>query len=165
MDTTDQALKTLKRFCAYQERCHTEARARLGELGVRGEEAERIICTLIEEDYLNESRFARSFARGKFRMKGWGRIRITHALEAKRLSARCIAEGLEEIDPEAYRQTLKKLARQKHASLPGERRPVRQSKTMRYLLAKGYESSLISAVLEGMEEDTGAGQGCGAVPP
>jgi regulatory protein len=156
MDTSDKALETLKRFCAYQDRCHSETRARLGQLGLWGEEAERIICTLIEEDYLNEARFARSFARGKFRMKGWGRIRIARALEAKQLSAPCIREGLQEIDPEAYQQTLEKLARQKYASLRGERRLARQSKTIRYLLAKGYESSLISGVLDAIREDPDA---------
>lgn len=148
MDSTDRALETLKRFCAYQDRCHNEVKARLRALGLWGDEAAAVIAALIEEDYLNEERFARSYARGKFRMKGWGRIRITRELEAREVSPWCIRKGLEEIDPGDYEKTLRKLARQKYASLKGEQPLRRKYKTTRYLLGRGYESALVGRVME-----------------
>jgi regulatory protein len=69
----EDALKKLQRYCAYQDRCHQEARRKLLDLGIYGDDLEEIISELISDNFLNEERFARSFARGKFRIKGWGK--------------------------------------------------------------------------------------------
>lgn len=148
MDTPSQALEKLKHFCSYQDRCHSEVKEKLWQLGLWGDDADQIMATLITEDYLNEERFARSFARGKFRMKKWGRKKITQALKAKKVSDYCIRKGLEEIDEEDYMESLTKLASGKYRLLKNEQYLRRKFKTSQYLLSKGYENELIREVME-----------------
>lgn len=141
--TKEQALQKLKQYCAYQERSHSEVRQKLWDLGVRRSEHDGIISTLIEEDYLNEERFAKAFAGGKFRMKGWGRKKIYHTLKEKQVGEYIIKKAIKEIDDEEYKKVLQELAEKKHASLKGEQYLVRKKKTMDYLLQKGYEPDLV----------------------
>ena len=103
-----EAKGKLEAYCAYQERCQWEVRKKLSEKGIRGEQAEELISGLITEGFLNEERFARAFSRGKFRMKNWGKHRIIHELKLRDISPRCIQDGLTEIDPEEYADTLRR---------------------------------------------------------
>jgi regulatory protein len=146
--TKEQALQKLKQYCAYQERCHYEVQQKLWDLGVWKSEHDEILSTLIEEDYLNEERFAKQYAGGKFRMKDWGRKKIYYALKEKKLSEYCIKKGLKEIDEAAYEKTLEQLAEKKYALLKEEQYLVRKKKTIDYLLQKGYEIELITRVVE-----------------
>lgn len=142
--TPEAALQKVKHFCAYQDRCHSEVKERLGEFGVWGSDADKILSQLIEENYLNEERFAAAFARGKFRMKQWGRVKITHQLKQKQVSAYCIRKGLTEIDDDEYLQTLDKLATTKVRSLSADKNIFsKKRKLTDYLLQKGYERDLI----------------------
>lgn len=143
-------LDKLKYFCSYQDRCHAEIKAKLSRLRVWGSEADEIMAALITEDYLNEERYARSFVRGKFRMKQWGRNKIVQALKQKQVSEYCIRKGLEEIEDEEYIQTLKKLASGKYQSLKNEPYLRRRFKATQYLMAKGYEPDLIHEILKGI---------------
>ena len=144
----EQALQKLKHYCSYQERCHAEVKEKLYSLGLFKKDVELVISQLIEENYLNEERFAQLFARGKFRMKQWGRIKIKHELKQKRISEYCIKKALKEIDETDYQKTLKKLTETKWKSLKSERNVfVKKNKTMNYLLQKGYEPTLIKEVL------------------
>jgi regulatory protein len=145
--TKEQALQKLRQYCSYQERSHYEAEQKLWELGVRRAEHDEIISTLIEEDYLNEERFAKQFAGGKFRMKDWGRKKIYYALREKKVSEYNIKKAMKEIDDEAYRKTLRDLAEKKYDSLKGEQYLVRKKKTMDYLMQKGFEPDLVTAAL------------------
>ncbi len=141
-------LKDIQHFCAYQERCHSEVRYKLLELSFRGEELEQAIASLISDDFLNEERFARSYCRGKFRMKQWGRQKIIQNLKQKQVSSYCIQKGLSEIDPEEYEKTIRSLAEKKMAELHKERLPrIRKQKVLRYLVQKGYEYDLVNEVL------------------
>lgn len=144
----EQALQKLRQYCAYQERSHSEVASKLYELGVRKIEHNEIIATLIEEDYLNEERFAKQFVGGKFRMKDWGRKKIYYALKEKKVSEYSIKIAMKEIDEEAYQQTLQELAEKKYNELKGEQYLVRKRKTIDYLLQKGYESELSSAAVK-----------------
>src|SRR3954470_11095456 len=99
--TPQQAKEKIQRYCAYQERCHQEVRHKLFEFGLYQSEVDEILTGLITDGFLNEERFAKAFAGGKFRMKKWGRIKITHELEARNISKNCIRTGLLEIDDEA----------------------------------------------------------------
>jgi regulatory protein len=148
MDSVIAALRKLKQFCAYQDRCHKEVNDKLWELGIKEAERNEIIATLITEGYLNEERFARSFAGGKFRMKRWGRKKIIQALRRHQISPYCIARGLEEIPDTDYRDTLLKLASDKYGLLKKHSYLTRKQHTFRYLLAKGYEAELIHEVLD-----------------
>jgi regulatory protein len=146
--TREQALQKLKHFCGYQERSHYEVKQKLWDLGVRKAEHDEIISNLIEEDYLNEERFAKQFAGGKFRMLEWGRKKIYYALKEKQVSEYNIKKGMKEISEEDYLKTLKSLAEKKYALLKGEQYMVRKKKTIDYLVQKGYESPLVSSVIE-----------------
>ena len=145
--TRDEALQKLRQYCIYQERSHYEAQQKLYELGIRKAEHDEIIATLIEEDYLNEERFAKQFAGGKFRMKEWGRNKIYYALREKRVSEYNIKKGLKEIDDEEYKKVLGELAEKKYESLRDEQYLVRRKKTVDYLLQKGFEPDLVTKAL------------------
>jgi regulatory protein len=144
--TKEQALQKLKHYCGYQERSHSEVREKLYSLGVYKKEHDWIISTLIEENYLNEERFAAAFAGGKFRMKQWGRVKIKYELKQRQVSDYSIKKAMKEIPEDEYIKTLKKLADEKYASLKGEQYLIRKKKTMDYLVQKGYEHDLIKTV-------------------
>lgn len=146
--TKEQALQKLKHFCGYQERCHNDVRERLFQLGVRRSDQDEIMATLIEENYLNEERFAIAFARGKFRMNEWGRIKIKAALKQKKISDYCINKALKQIEEKEYLQLLKKLSEKRYAFLKREQYLVRKKKTMDYLLQKGFERELVKEAVE-----------------
>lgn len=150
--TKEQALQKLRQYCAYQERSHFEVQQKLWDLGVRRADHEEIIASLIEDDYVNEERFALQFAGGKFRMKHWGRKKIYYGLKEKKVSEYSIKKALKAIDEQAYEATLKKLAEDKYASLKGEQHLIRKKKTQDYLLQKGYEPELIGKVLSWISE-------------
>ncbi len=145
--TKEQALQKLKHYCAYQERSHSEVKEKLYSLGVWKKDHDEITATLIEENYLNEERFAIAFAGGRFRIKQWGRVKIKYELKQKQVSEYCIKKALKQIEEEDYIKTLNKLAKEKYASLKTEQWMIRKKKTMDYLVGKGFESPLITTVL------------------
>jgi regulatory protein len=147
------ALQKLRQYCAYQERSHYEVLQKLWDLGVRKADHDEIITSLIEDDYLNEERFAIQFAGGKFRMKEWGRKKIWYALKEKKVSDYCIKKGLKSIDDESYEKTLNSLAEKKYVSLKGEQYLTRRKKTIDFLLQKGYEPELINKALNSLTEE------------
>ena len=152
--TKEQALQKLRHYCAYQERCHVEVKEKLYSFGLRKQMVEESIAQLIEEDYLNEERFAILFAGGKFRMKQWGRVKIKHALKQKQVSVYCINKALKELDAEDYDKTLHKLAKQKWSTIKGEgvNLFVKMGKTTDYLLQKGFESELVQQAVNRLKE-------------
>ena len=121
-------MQKLRQYCAYQERSHYEVQQKLYELGIRRQDQDEILAALIEEDYLNEERFAVQFVGGKFRMKDWGRRKIYFALKEKRVSDYSIKKALQQIDEEAYIAVLKELAEKKYESLKEEPWLVRKRK-------------------------------------
>lgn len=137
-----EARQKIYRYCAYQERCHHEVRNKLYELGLPRNEIEPLITDLITEGYLNEERFARSYAGGKFRMKKWGRLRIIRELEARGLTSYCIKAGLSEIDDEAYETTLHQLLEKKSALLDEENAFIKRDKLATYAIQKGFEPEI-----------------------
>jgi regulatory protein len=150
--TKEQALQKLKHYCGYQERSHSEVKEKLYELGVRRAEHDEITATLIEENYLNEERFAIAFAGGKFRMKQWGRVKIKYELKQKKVSDYCIKKAMKEISEEDYLKTLQKLADDKYESLKSEQYLIRKKKTMDYLMQKGFEPELVRKAVEKKKE-------------
>jgi len=142
--TKEEALQKLKHYCAYQERCHSEVKEKLYSLGVWKKDHDEIIAKLIEENYLNEERFAIAFAGGKFRIKQWGRVKIKYELKQKQVSDYSIKKALKQIDEEDYMKMLDKLTKEKYASLKSEQYFIRKKKAIDYLLAKGFEIELIN---------------------
>jgi regulatory protein len=143
--TKEQALQKAKHYCGYQERSHNEVKEKLHLLGLWKKDVEEVISTLIEENYLNEERYAVAFAGGKFRMKNWGRVKIKYELQQKKISAYCIKKAMKEIDDEDYKKTFSKLAELKWGSLKGEKNIfIKKRKTQDYLMQKGFEYELIN---------------------
>jgi regulatory protein len=147
------AILKLRHYCAYQERCHSEVKSKCFELGLHGEEVDEAIAALVTDNFLNEERFAKAFAGGKFRTKQWGRKKILAELKQRQVSAYCIKKGMAEIDEDDYEQVLTSLAAKKYASLKGEQYLKRKYKTMQYLLQKGYESDRIQEIVEQIAKD------------
>lgn len=138
-----QAREKIQRYCAFQERSHQEVRNKLYSYGLYRNDVEEILSNLITEGFLNEERFARAYAGGKFRMKKWGRIKITHALETKGVSPNCIRIGLTEIDGHDYKISLRNLLVQKKDNLQEENVFVLRDKLSSYAIRKGYEPDLV----------------------
>src|SRR5215204_7733202 len=119
--TKELAFQKIKHYCSYQERCHKEVKKKLYGFGLQKNDVETLIAQLIEENYLNEVRFAQLFAGGKFRMKQWGRGKIRHEMKQKKITEYCIQKGLKEINEEDYLKTLSKLASTKWKTLKSEK--------------------------------------------
>jgi len=141
------ALQKAEHFCAYQERSQQEVRDKLYSYGLAASDVEEVIGTLIESDFLNEKRFAFAYATGKFRQKGWGRIKIKQGLKFKKVSAPLIEKAIWQLDDEEYIEKLKVLL-QKKAAMLAEKDPYRRKhKLISYALTRGYENDLILSVL------------------
>ena len=146
--TPNQALPKIKQYCAYQERSHSEVKDKLYGFGLIKNDIEDIISKLIEENYLNEERFAIQFAGGKFRIKHWGKVKIKYELKKKQVSDYCIKKALAEIDNSEYKKTLYKLADIKLKSLKSEKNIfIKKRKLQDHLLMKGFELNLVKEIV------------------
>ena len=141
------AYPKIKHYCGYSERCHYEVREKLFGMGLVKKDVEILLSRLIEENYLNEERYAILFAGGHFRQKKWGKTKIIYALKQKRVSEQNIKRALKEIPEEDYTAALQKLAMVKWKSLKAEQRINREAKTSAYLLQKGYERPLVHQII------------------
>ncbi|HEX6226075.1 MAG TPA: regulatory protein RecX [Chryseolinea sp.] len=139
----DVVRKKIYHYCAYQERSHQEVKNKLYTLNLSTDEVDALITELIADGYLNEERFAKAFAGGKFRLKSWGKIKITNALEAKGLTKNCIRIGLKEIDDDDYRKTIESLLLKKAAHTDENNLFVLREKLATYAIQKGFEPELV----------------------
>ncbi len=139
----DEALAKLQRYCAYQDRCHKEVRTKLINIGIYGDVLEEIISELIQDNFLNEERFARSYARGKFRIRRWGKNKILRELKSRNISEYCIRKAMEEMETLNYEETLNQLIEKKWKESRETNVFKKRSKIAKYLAQKGYEYSLI----------------------
>ncbi|KXK36318.1 MAG: RecX family transcriptional regulator [Saprospiraceae bacterium] len=145
--TADEAVDKIRRYCALQERSHSEVRSKLLDNGIYGDLLEEIISDLIADNFLDEERFARSFARGKFRMKKWGKNKIRQELKLRQVSDYSIRAGLSEIDDAEYMDVLHSLYEKKEKTSKFLNKYDKMKKLTDYLLQKGYEYELINALL------------------
>ncbi len=145
--TVDEAKKALEHYCVYQERCHFDIEKKLNAMHMIPAAKELIILHLIKENYLNEERFAKAFARGKFLIKKYGKVRITNGLKQKQISIYLINKGLGEIDEAKYIKTLKNLISKKLAIIKETDPFKKRRKITEYLLRKGFEYELIKQYL------------------
>ena len=143
--TPQEALQKIMQYCAYQERCHSEVKTKLYDFGLYTNEVDKIIATLIEDNYLNEERFAILFAGGKFRIKQWGKIKIQYELKSKQISPANIKNALSQIDEDAYIKTLEKHYETYYKKLKGAAQ-IKKVKTMKHLMAKGFEANVINEI-------------------
>lgn len=139
----EDALEHMRKFCALQERSHQEVRSKLKRFGVFGDALEEVVSALIRDDFLNEERFARSFARGKFRINKWGKLKIRQHLRMKAVSTWSVDKAMQEIDEEEYQAAVESLIRSKMQSLSHKPAMERLSKVTSSIIARGYEKEIV----------------------
>ena len=147
----EKAIKRLMKYCAYQDRCHLEVENKLNDLGVYGEKKDQVMAELIEQNFLNEERFAKSFARGKFRMKKWGRNKILNELQKRQISEYCIRKGIEEIDEGEYYKVLRNILIDQFEKHKNDSPLLAKDKAIKYASKKGYEARMIFSVVRELE--------------
>ena len=133
----------LQYYCSYQDRCHKEVKAKLKSFKISSDELNEIVSNLINDNYLNESRFSKSFVRGKFNIKNWGKVRIVNELKLRNISIYNINLGLKEIDDQDYINKLEDIFNKKLSSLSNLNSNLKKKKIISYLLYRGWESNLI----------------------
>lgn len=138
-----EAIQKIEHFCSYQERCHEDINAKLRNMKLESDEIDEIMVHLIAENFLNEERFACSFARGKHRIKHWGKIRITNELKFRKITQSLINKALQEITPEEYLETFHALAERHWEAIRETNTLKKRKKFCDYLLRKGFESNLV----------------------
>lgn len=137
----------IRTFCNYRDRCHKEVRDKLYAMGLFKKEVDQVLMQMIDEDLLNEERFARSFARGYFRTKQWGRYKIKRELQQRQIHVRLIDTAMTEIDEEEYQATVRRLIEKKLKTTEGK--PLeRKQKVSDYLMRKGYTYAEFKSALE-----------------
>ena len=147
------ALHKIEHYCAYQERCHEEVVHKLRSMKMDSDEIDVIITRLISDNFLNEERFACSFARGKHRIKHWGKIRIINELRFKQISQFNINLGLKEISPEEYLTTFHDCADSNWKNSRETNKLKKRKKFCDYMLRKGYESNLVYEKMKDLEKE------------
>lgn len=138
-----EAVQKIEHYCAYQERCHEEVIQKLRSMKMNSEEIDQIISQLISDNFLNEERFACSFARGKHRIKHWGKIRITNELKIRGIHQNLINIALKEISPEEYYETFDSLANRQWESIKENNSLKKRKKFCDFMLRRGFESNLV----------------------
>lgn len=149
--TINEAQQKLEHFCAYQERCHDEVIRKLYSLKMSPDEIDVIIVKLIADNFLNETRFACSYARGKLRIKQWGKIRITNELKARHITTTNITIALKEISPQEYETTFETLSQKCWDNLTERDSFKKRKKFLDYMLRRGFESHLVYDKLKELE--------------
>ncbi len=138
----------LVNFCVYQDRCHTEVEQKMNEFVLIPEAKEEILLYLMKENYLNEERFAKSFTRGKFYIKKWGKNKIKQQLRLKGISDKLIAISFSEIDDLDYQLTIRELIEKLLPTYNGLKDYQRKQKLIKFLMSKGYEFEMIQNELK-----------------
>ena len=141
--TVDEVRRKLENYCVYQDRCHQEVEQKMRDFLLIPEAKEQILLHLMEHNFLNEERFAKSYARGKFRIKKYGKQRISRELKFRNISAYNIKTALKEIDEDEYLKTIQEISIRRNHSISETNPYKRKKKLIDYLLRKGYENELV----------------------
>ncbi len=151
--STDEALEKVQKLCSAEEKCSQDVRKKLFNMGINSANAEKIIHQLTEEKYIDERRYAKSFASGKFKNNKWGKIKIKHELLRKKIPDNIIEDALRRIDPDEYLELLKNLLVKKQKSVSANNTYEIKGKLHRFANSKGFESDIISEVLDEIVND------------
>lgn len=140
-------------YCVYQDRCHKEVEQKMWDFLLIPEAKDEILLYLMKENYLNEERFTRSYIRGKFYMKSWGRNKIRNHLKFKGVPEKLINASFDEIEDDDYEKTLEKLYLDYWGKIKGLQDYQKKSKTIKYLLSKGFEYESITSLIKKLAQD------------
>ncbi|MEY8759804.1 regulatory protein RecX [Chryseobacterium sp. MD-1] len=146
--TFDEIKLKLVNYCVYQDRCHAEVEQKMREFLLIDEAKEEIMLYLLRENYLNEERFTRSYIRGKFYIKHWGRNKIRINLKQKQVPEKLINKSFDEIDETDYEKTIRKIFEDYYEKQKGLKEYQRKAKTIKYLISKGFEYDVILNIME-----------------
>jgi len=135
-------------YCATSDKCQHQVMTKLKEYGISEALADEILIDLIQHKFVDEERFARAYSSGKFKIKKWGKRKISYTLSQLKVSQSCIEKGLEEIDPNDYLHTIETLALKKNTTLRLKNNYIRKNKIANYLIRKGFESELVWECLQ-----------------
>ncbi|WP_306619062.1 regulatory protein RecX [Chryseobacterium ginsenosidimutans] len=138
----------LVNYCVYQDRCHAEVEQKMKEFLLIDEAKEEIMLYLLKENYLNEERFTRSYIRGKFYIKHWGKTKIKINLKQKQISEKLISKCFDEIDEDDYEKTIRKIYEDYSSKQKGLKEYQKKSKTIKYLMGRGFEYEKIIDILD-----------------
>ncbi|MCW2121117.1 regulatory protein RecX [Flavobacterium sp. 7A] len=142
--------RKIEHYCAYQDRCHQEVISKLWEMKMESDEIDVVVSQLIADNFLNEERFACSFARGKHRIKHWGKVRITNELKFRKINQTLIKIAFKEIEGEYH--TNFEIWSQKYWDTIAERNALKKRKKFcDYFLRRGFESFLVYDKVKGLE--------------
>jgi len=145
------AKKKLEHYCAFQERCHNEVVQKLRDMKLNSNEIDEVVVHLITNNYLNEERFACSFARGKFRIKHWGKIRIVNELKYRNISQYNITKALKEIDSKDYSTTFHSISERHWENISETNILKKRKKFCDYFLRKGWETTIVYEKVKELE--------------
>ena len=146
------ATERLKNYCAIQDRCQWDVIQKMKEWGLLEVTQNHLLEQLIQEKYVDEERYSRSFCRGKFRIKKWGKRKIINELKKKHISDVCITNGLEEINDIEYLEELNNIYLKRKNSIKEKNHFIKKNKIATYLINKGYESNLVWDKLRELKE-------------
>lgn len=152
--TVDEIKRKIEQFCAYQDRCHKEVEQKMRDYELIPEAREMILLSLMQDNFLNEERFAKSFARGKFRIKSWGKQRIIRELKFRDISAYNIKTALKEIDENEYLDTIYRVTEKRSNSISETNSYKKKKKLIDFLMRKGFENELIFKTVNEVLENT-----------
>jgi len=144
----EEALYKSAAYCSQSEHCISDLRNKLTQWGVMESDRDKIIRYLVDENYINESRYAIAFTKDKFRYNKWGKIKIRLELNQKRISKELIEAALEEIDEEEYKEMIIRLAKEKERKIIYQNDYERRGQLYRYLSGKGFEMDVISKIIQ-----------------
>jgi regulatory protein len=145
---TKAALEKLRKYCAYQERSHADVAQKMWDLEIPLDWRDEIVLSLMKENYLNEERFARTYARGKFKIKKWGRLKIIDGLKKHQVSKKCVQLALTEIDEDEYMKALRETIGEKRSKLKEKNQWKRKAAIFRFAAQRGFESELVIEVMK-----------------
>ena len=151
--TSDQVLDKMAKYCAYQERCVKEVRDKLKTYDIPQQERDKILEYLLDNRFVNDERFAKSFVRGKVNQSGWGVNKIRFHLIQKGIAKDIIDEALGQNDEEAYRQRLVDILKTKSRTVKAASDFEKKRKLAAYAMQKGFEGNLVWEVLKDLDFD------------
>ena len=134
-------------YCSLSEHCTQKVREKLVQWETPKEFIQPIIDKLVEEDYINEERFARAFVKDKFRFNHWGRIKITTHLRTLGISSENIATAMQEIGDEQYAKMLDEIVEKKRKTIKNGTDYEIRAKLLRHALSRGFEYELVATKL------------------
>jgi len=144
----NEAISKLETYCAYQERCEQEVRNKMAKLTVPMEMHPEVLQYLREQGFLDDARFAKTYANSKLRLKKWGKLKILQALKAKGIREPHLGNALKALDWDDYYNAIRKLLEQKQKTLKEPNDYIRQQKLAQFVIGKGFEAHLVWEVMK-----------------